>query len=709
MAASLPRLPACQLCHQRKVKCDNGRPKCNPCTKSGSDCVIIRGENEQALTREYLHDLEQQTRALPTCHDLPNRSNEHVSPEADGSVTESRQSRQNNDLTLGGAAFRAGDGGGFRFMRSLFHNATWREEHADLLQNLARSPDTAEATDKPNLLPSVEDARKIFDKYLEGSHVQNPFILRKDVQSLYLRLFSQNDVPTSHDIFRCFMVLAIGAVNVYRNNQHSQHPFGYYLAAMKNFDPDFLANGVEAIQDLLLICRFGIYHHIGTSIWEIVHLCVRMCAEQELHRLPRRPIDLLQEQLNRRVFWECYMLDRYSSSILDRPFAISDSDIEIGFPADADDDDIPTAGTHVVGLDSFIATHTISRPNEVTVFLYWLHLRQITSRIHELSQIVDPDQGSHNAEQSLLATGKVFVVLDGVLQALDQWRVGAPIYKNPRCLYESQEWYDFLLSREKLQFIRRAMDVIPRSRGLPPQQLLTLCSRAAIQGIELFSAMLEKRMVTWTRSYFSFMFTAGLSIMFCMSASNGVSEREYQGEISQALTRCENTLKHMGQKLPDAKHYVTAFEVLHRNISTNASRSVPVSRPRTPGQPQSSLDVLAEVAYPMTHPIQLPANQQPSYQTQTPHLSHAAQPFRGIEPLQLTEPGNSSEYRMQGSVYENHNVFSNDAMLHGAECLPDDNVLHWAFLNDNTLWNMEAGLGEYAYGDPNFNMSFFNT
>jgi hypothetical protein len=38
----------------------------------------------------------------------------------------------------------------------------------------------------------------------------------------------------------------------------------------------------------------------------------------------------------------------------------------------------------------------------------------------------------------------------------------------------------------------------------------------------------------------------------------------------------------------------------------------------------------------------------------------------------------------------------------------DDDVLHWAFLNDNTLWNMEAGLGEYAYGDQNPNLSIFD-
>jgi len=39
---------------------------------------------------------------------------------------------------------------------------------------------------------------------------------------------------------------------------------------------------------------------------------------------------------------------------------------------------------------------------------------------------------------------------------------------------------------------------------------------------------------------------------------------------------------------------------------------------------------------------------------------------------------------------------------------PGDDLLQWAFLNDGTIWDMEAGLGEYAYGDPTANANLFN-
>ena len=60
------------------------------------------------------------------------------------------------------------------------------------------------------------------------------------------------------------MILATGSITLYRNGGHAHHSFGYYLAAMRHFDAGFMANGVSAIQDLLLICRFGVYHHTGT-------------------------------------------------------------------------------------------------------------------------------------------------------------------------------------------------------------------------------------------------------------------------------------------------------------------------------------------------------------------------------------------------------------------------------------------------------------
>lgn len=101
---------------------------------------------------------------------------------------------------------------------------------------------------------------------LGWSHVQSAFLLRREVWELHSRVFSNIERDTferADDLFRAFMICAIGAVMPYRNGKHSQHPEGYYLAALRHLDSRFLARGLRSVEDLLLICRFGIYHNIG--------------------------------------------------------------------------------------------------------------------------------------------------------------------------------------------------------------------------------------------------------------------------------------------------------------------------------------------------------------------------------------------------------------------------------------------------------------
>lgn len=62
----LPRLPACEVCHIRKVKCDNNRPECSSCTKNGEECVELDPASGKRIARNYIHQLEEQERALRT-------------------------------------------------------------------------------------------------------------------------------------------------------------------------------------------------------------------------------------------------------------------------------------------------------------------------------------------------------------------------------------------------------------------------------------------------------------------------------------------------------------------------------------------------------------------------------------------------------------------------------------------------------------------
>lgn len=608
-----------------------------------------------------------------------------------------------------------------RFLKLLFTNKAWQDGNANLLHGLTKKPEAIEASIRPNQLPSYEEARLIFNLYLDGPQVQNPFLLRQDIEKTFTSVFSPDSSPTPRALFHAFMILATGSITLFRNGRHAHHSFGYYLAAMRHFDPGFMANGVSAIQDLLLICRFGVYHHTGTSIWDVVQLCVRMCIEQGLHQPPRRKLPLLEEQLQRRVFWECYMIDRYSSSTLDRPFAIADQDIATALPAHVGDAELIAASALYPDLATFESRYSGSTPNEMSVFLACIRLRQITSRIQRFASVTAKGSSRHAPGQvQLLAMGNVYRGLDELLVALDDWLASTPMLTSPKCLYEKREYFEFLHAREQLLLMRRAMEVVPKRKGVPPQHLLALSLKTATRGIELFSALFERNAITYTRSYFAFLFTAGLSIMLSVSVSDGtLDDCNYTGPSSKALVTCEDTLRRLGEKLPDAKPYVTVFEALHRNVAKGShqkSRSTRQSTTFTPSwtshrftATESALEKqhlhpqdVEPQAVQSSHFIQ---NDRPQDQ----YLELAPRAAPSMNTTGASWPHSSDMNLDHAGVYGTGAVVEHAPMFPVDMTSPDEYTMFpWASLTeDNPLWSMEAGLGEYAYGDAGFNMALF--
>lgn len=314
----------------------------------------------------------------------------------------------------------------------------------------------------------------------------------------------------------------------------------------------------------------------------------------------------------------------------------------------------------------------------------------------------------------LLATGNVFCALDELLIALEDWRTSTPMLTTPKCLYERHEYFEFLHAREKLLLIRRVMEAVPKRKGVPPQHLLALSVRTAARGIELFSDLFEENAITYARSYFSFLFAAGLSIMLSVSISDGsFDECIYAGSSSKMLMRCEDTLKRLGEKLPDAKPYVTVFEGLHRNVAKNSYHKSNSSRrdatPTPTGANHEISDPLlgprhsqSQVVSPLhldrrAHSLRIPAD---DYVRAAFSMDAAAASW--------PQPG---LINMKGSgIYVTDAGLEPSDMLHGEMMSLDDYTMFpWASLTeDNPLWSMEAGLGEYAEGDAGFNMTLLH-
>lgn len=548
---------------------------------------------------------------------------------------------------------------------------------------------------------------------LTGSHILNPVLIRQEVWDLYHRLFSSIsglENAASHDLFRAFIICAIASVIPYRTGLHTQHPGGYYHAALQNIGSQLLTRGLDSIQDLLLIGRFGVFYHIGISIWELAQLCGRLCIEQGLHCGDSETGNLLQDQKKRRIFWQVYLIDRYSSITLDRPFALDDASIEIGVPIDADDNDLASSSPSINSLDAFAQYVRPSSKTDVTAFLSALRLRRLSSRIHATMSTLRQDPSIHS--QPYLAVGRICAALNSLLRELEAWYESVPTIPNPQCLYESSEWFSLLFCREKIDLVRRAVDLIPKVNGVPPRHVVSLFLRAALTLIRTYATLSERKsFISYTRNYFHIMFTAGLSAMYCTSVSHYLGPAELS-EVLHGLRTCEETLVKMSEQLSDARSYTAVFAALHRHISKKILRTTSGSLidgsttvTATGDSAINEATYAREQVGPFREPI--PAQNYisqdhtgtnvPGLETDPPMHNIAATSWENVH---------VGGFEPSASMFMNHGLPTDNANGHdfrGPITDPisaDDDLLQWAFLHDESVWNMDLMLGEYAYGDP---------
>ncbi|KAK7453009.1 hypothetical protein Landi51_04004 [Colletotrichum acutatum] len=415
-------------------------------------------------------------------------------------------------------------------------------------------------------------------------------------------------------------------------------------------------------------------------------------------------------QMKRRVFWQVYMIDRYSSTVLGKPFSIDDRDIEASFPADANDEDLVTADQFSSDFEAFRSSHVTLDTTEMTVFFISVRLRQISSRIHsEFSRLacnyIQPSKAH-------LAPGHIYTTLSCLMQDLQHWRDDCPVFQQPKCLYESQDWYDLLLAREKLYLVRRAIDLMPKRAGKAPRHISNLCLKTALQTIWAYSKLCQQRpLTTHTRSYFHMMFTAGLSVLFCVSTATKL-EKEGLSDASAGLIQCEETLKNMAEQLPSAKHYVAVFEALRRNTTRKldkileALQSDVLSQVNTLNYMISGLQPSSERSFDpleisrssiltsqgVSGPGALVTHSDARLQEQNFRESITTN-FSFVPPVERARVGNSAT-SSYGSRTTGRPIAAPDNFSPGSD------LLDWALLNDEALWNMESVLGEYVYGDP---------
>lgn len=180
--------------------------------------------------------------------------------------------------------------------------------------------------------PFPDQARLLFDVFFDRLHTRWPTLDRKEYSALFERQYEKGGLS----IIQRSMMHLIYAISA-RFLQLTKKPCGvdhdrHLIAAIEPMDYILEQHNLATVQFLLLLAVHGQRSPYGAGAWSQVRYAVSLCIELGLHR-KRRAASSAQEardnEIRRRAFWSCYCLDRGTSVVLGRAFAITDRDINV--------------------------------------------------------------------------------------------------------------------------------------------------------------------------------------------------------------------------------------------------------------------------------------------------------------------------------------------------------------------------------------------
>lgn len=200
--------------------------------------------------------------------------------------------------------------------------------------------------------PEPEQARMLFDIFFERIHTRWPLLDRVVYEDLFTKQYLSGGLTIiERSIFHLIYAITARFLSLTRkmhsvdsevsdqdplNTKHwrtlTDYAQRHLAAATEPMDIILDQHSLATLQFLVLLGVHGQRSPYGAGAWSQVRYALSVCIEMGLHR-KRTKITSTHEardvEIRRRIFWSCYCLDRATSIVLGRAFAISDRDINV--------------------------------------------------------------------------------------------------------------------------------------------------------------------------------------------------------------------------------------------------------------------------------------------------------------------------------------------------------------------------------------------
>ncbi|KEY64547.1 hypothetical protein S7711_03613 [Stachybotrys chartarum IBT 7711] len=450
-----------------------------------------------------------------------------------------------------------------RSSRAVAHDI--RSAHTSRHSDLARSHLAASTASVPLgeplfEFPFLDEARLLFDVFFDRMHTRWPILDRKAYSILFERQYDQGALSiTQRSIMHLIYAIAARFLQLTRKLS-GVDPEQQLLAAIEPMDHILEQHNLATVQFLLLLAVHGQRSPYGAGAWSQVRYAVSLCIELGLHRERNsaRPGHSARDlEIRRRAFWSCYCLDRGTSVVLGRPFAIADRDINVA---------LPKANPELWDL-----TH--KEPPEISSGTYWcnidpfihiIKLEMIHSRIHRVAFRVDQDLHLGSAEGRARLDEK----MSGIRTNLDEWIQTIPqpskdskkitwLYDPESASHDAQDFYNLQYHKVNLLMFTVLLPTLPPT---DPRFVATAQSAASV--CIAYKRLNQQRTLTYTMISLHSCFVAGLSLVYCVWRDRSL----FSYDVFEATQACSQSLTIFGEKWAGAVKYRDIFDALSGSL-----------------------------------------------------------------------------------------------------------------------------------------------
>lgn len=297
-AGSLQVDLACYRCRRMKRKCCRSRPECSSCIAAGVGCKFP--EKDRSDIDELRSQIELLSRYV--YYHMP------LSPPASSTASLSRSDQ--------GSPWKT-DGIGENAPQIINEIKLFEPRRGSSLRRF----------------PGEIDLKQCIEAYFSNVHKSSPFLNKirtmNEVDELLRSDGTNNCVPT-----KLYMLGAIGGAALNLTGQVSDEFVAKIAVPYNDIICECLeASNVESVEVLLLLALYSVYDPSGMSPWVLTGILGRQVIALGLNR--RQHVGdgaSSPEELQHRLFWSSFELDRVVASSYGLPVAINDENINLPLP-----------------------------------------------------------------------------------------------------------------------------------------------------------------------------------------------------------------------------------------------------------------------------------------------------------------------------------------------------------------------------------------